>query len=478
MSPTAAPSVDQLAASRNAFAVLLARYARDPVALVGEVLGAEPDTWQHEVLTALGHGQTRISIRSGHGVGKSTCLAWIMIWFLLTRFPVKIVVTAPSAPQLFDALWSELRAWLGKLPAAWLSLLDIQSDSIALKARPDEAFISARTSRAESPDSLQGVHSRNVMLVVDEAAGVPEQVYEAAGGSMSTPGAITILAGNPTRTTGMFWRTHTLEAQRWFCKRVSSLDSPRVDPAYAQEIAERRGIESNAYRVRVLGEFPLAEGDTLIPAVLVEDAMRRPAEIDDMAPEIWGVDVARFGTDQSCLIKRKGFTVLEPPRRWTGFDTMQLTGAIVAEYQRQESAPPGAIVVDAIGLGAGVADRLRELKLPAIDVNVAESPSAGGQFVRLRDELWQATRDWFDNRTVSLPWDDVLRDDLCAPRYGFSSDGKLKIESKDQLRSRGVPSPDSGDSLCLTFAPGAYLAAAYGAARRSQPLRRNIKGVL
>ena len=357
-------------------------------------------------------------------------------------------------------------------------LLDIQSDHIALKSRPDEAFISARTSRAEQPDSLQGVHSRSVLLVVDEAAGVPEQVYEAAGGSMSTPGAITILAGNPTRTTGMFWRTHTVEASRWYARRVSSLESRYVDPAYAKEIAERHGLESNHYRVRVLGEFPLAEGDTLIPAVLVEDAMRRAAEIDELAPEIWGVDVARFGMDASCLVKRKGFTMLEPPRRWGGFDTMQVTGAVMAEYKRVSVTPPAAIVVDAIGIGAGVADRLRELKLPAIDVNVAESPSTEGRFVRLRDELWQSVRDWFDNRACSLPWDDLLRDELCAPRYGFSSDGKLKVESKDQLRSRGLRSPDSADALALTLSPGAYLAAAYGAARFSQPLRRNIRGVV
>jgi phage terminase large subunit len=155
------------------------------------------------------------------------------------------------------------------------------------------------------------------MLVADEAAGIPEQVFEAAGGSMSTPGAITILAGNPTRTTGFFWRTHMLESHRWYCKRVSCLDSPRVDPAYAVEVAERYGIDSNRYRVRVLGEFPLAEGDTMIPGrARVDDAMARPPEHDEHAPEIWGVDCARFGEDASVLIKRKGNAVIEPARRW------------------------------------------------------------------------------------------------------------------------------------------------------------------
>jgi phage terminase large subunit len=459
------------AAPELSFASLLARYARSSELFVREVLGLDPDPWQLEVLQALDRGATRISIRSGHGVGKSTLIACIMLWFLVTRFPVKIVVTAPTASQLYDALWAEVRAFVKKLPLAWQNLLDVQADHISLKARPDEAFISARTSRAENPDSLQGVHSKSVMLVADEAAGVPEQVFEAASGSMSTPGAITILAGNPTRTTGFFWRTHMLESHRWFCKRVSCLDSPRVDPAYGGEMAERYGVDSNRYRVRVLGEFPLAEGDTLIPSVLVEAAMQRVADHDPVAPEIWGVDCARFGTDQSVLLKRKGRVVLEL-RRWQGLDTMQLTGAIVAETEVRK---PAALVVDSIGIGAGVADRLREIGLPVVDVNVAEA-AGSEKFVRLRDELWQAARDWLAGNVASMPWDETLRADLCAPKYAFSSDGKLKVESKDQMRSRGVPSPDSADALCLTFSPAAYMAAAYATGRAAKPLRRNIKG--
>jgi hypothetical protein len=397
-----------------------------------------------------------------------------MLWFLLTRFPVKIVVTAPTATQLFDALWADLQAQITKLPGGWQMLLDAQSDHISLRARPDEAFISARTSRAENPDSLQGVHSRNVLLVADEASGIPEEVFKAAGGSMSTPGAITILAGNPTRSTGFFWRVHNVEASRWWTKQVSCVDSPRVDRKWIEEIRERYGEDSNEYRIRVLGAFPTSEGDTLIPAQLVEDAMRRVATVDESAPEIWGVDVARFGTDSSVLVKRKGFVVLELPRRWSGMDTMQLTGAIHAEARHRM---PSAIVVDAIGLGAGVADRLRELQLPAVDANVAESASSD-RFVRLRDELWQLTRDWLDSHSVSMPWDDQLRSELCAPRYGYSSDGRLKVESKDQMRARGVGSPDSADAVCLTHSPAAMLAAAYGFARRNQPLRRHLKGVV
>ena len=470
---------EQLAALDNPFPTLIDRFQRDPVHFVRKVLGAEPDLWQLQALTALQRGHRRLSIRSGHGVGKTTFLSWTLLWFALTRFPFKAVVTAPSAPQLYDALFSEIKGWCAKLPAQWLELLDITSDRIALRERPDEAFISARTSRAESPEALQGVHSEHVMLVVDEASGVPERVFEAAGGSMSTPGAITLLTGNPTRSNGYFWRTQTVDRDRWYTMRVASTDSPRVDPSYCADIAERRGIESNEYRVRVLGEFPLADSDTLIGAELVEGAMQRNITIDWNVGEVWGLDVARFGTDQSCLVKRRGNVVSDPPRRWGGLDLMQLTGQVVAEYHGcGEDARPSIIVVDSIGLGAGVEDRLRELNIPTQGVNVAEQPTAISRFYRLRDELWQECADWLGTRGVALPYDEQLRDDLCGPRYTFSSDGRLKVESKLEMRSRGVRSPDSADALILTFTGAAITAMASRLARWHGKLRRGIKGVV
>ena len=476
---TDAPTPEQLAALKNPFSLLVSRYQRDPVRFVREVLGAEPDPWQRTALGALQRGHRRLSIRSGHGVGKSTFLAWSLLWFGLTRFPFKAVVTAPTSTQLYDALWAELRGWVAKLPARWQDLLETTSDRLALRARPDEAFISARTSRAESPEAMQGIHSDHVMLVIDEASGVPERVFEAAGGSMSSPGAITICCGNPTRSNGFFWRTHTLERDRWFTMRVPSTDSRRVDPGFCREIAERYGAESNAYRVRVLGQFPLADSDTLIAAELVEQAMARPVEVDWEVPEAWGVDVARFGTDQSVLIKRRGAVVRDPPRRWAGLDLMRLTGEIVNEWNNTAlSARPAVVVVDSIGLGAGVADRLRELKIPTQDVNVAETPAAAGRFVRMRDELWQGIADWLVTRAVALPYDEMLRDDLCAPRYSFASDGRLRVESKMEMRSRGIRSPDAADALGLTFTASAVVAMASRDRSWRGALKRNIKGIV
>jgi hypothetical protein len=474
------PVAELIAGSADPFALCIEQYARQPNSFWREVLGMEPDPWQEEGNRAIAHGHTRLSIRSGHGVGKSTWAAGSMCWFANTRAPFKIGVTAPSAPQLFDALWAETRVVFNRLPPAWRDLWDIDADRIKLKAAPDECFITARTARADKPEALAGLHSKNLMLLVDEASGVDQAVFESAGGSMSTQGAITILTGNPTRSTGFFWRTHNLERARWWCRRVSAADSPRVSQDFVQEIADRYGENSNAYRIRVLGEFPLAEDDTLIPAELVESAMER-AQFDDAgAPEIWGVDVSRFGADSSVLIKRRGNTVSEMPRRWQGIDTMALAGIVKAEFDMLPvPARPQLIVIDVIGLGAGVVDRLTEQNLPVLGLNVGEVPSVAGRFARMRDELWVRVREWLESRRCSLPHDDKLRADLCAPRVAYLSDGRMQVESKQQLRSRGYASPDSADALCLTFAPaGMSLQLGLGNQLNSrQPVRRSIAGM-
>jgi len=172
------------------------------------------------------------------------------------------------------------------------------------------------------------------------------------------------------------------------------------------------------------------------------------------AVEIWGVDVARFGQDQSCLVKRRGNRVTEPPRRWQGIDTMQLAGTIKSEFEvLPVQNRPQLIAIDVIGIGAGVVDRLLEQNLPVLGVNVGEAPPTKGRFVRLRDQLWLSMREWLESLAVSLPYDDRLRADLCAPRVTFLSDGRMQVESKQQLRARGFASPDSGDALGNTFVP-------------------------
>lgn len=446
---------------------------------VREVFAVEPDEWQVTLLEAIARGERRISVRSGHGVGKTTTLAWAITWWICTRFPQKTVCTAPTSAQLFDALAAETKAWIGKLPDNLKVLFNVKGDRIELLAAPEESFASFRTSRAETPEALAGVHSENVLLVCDEASGIPEQVYEAAAGSMSGHSAVTILAGNPVRSSGLFYDTHHKLRDLWFTLRVNCEESKRVSKDFVADMRRRYGERSNAYRVRVLGEFPLADDDTVIPFELMEAALKREVKPTLVQP-IWGVDCARFGADRSALAKRRGNVLTEPIKTWNGLDTMQLVGRVKGEWDiTAPSDRPSEINVDVIGLGAGVCDRLRELGLPARGINVSESPALGERFRNLRAELWFKVRDWLAARLANICGDEALGAELVAVKYKFTSNGKIQIESKDEMKKRGMASPDVADAFVLTFASEAISAAGGGGYQTTwnQPLKRNIKGI-
>jgi hypothetical protein len=462
----------------NPFIDFIKLYRTDPVLFVKEVLGVEPDEWQKDFLNAVASGERKISIRSGHGVGKSTTASWAMLWFLLTRYPVKVVVTAPTSAQLYDALFAELKRWVKELPPTIQDLLDVKQERIELKASSTEAFISARTSRAEQPEALQGVHSENVMLVADEASGVPEAVFEAAAGSMSGHNALTILLGNPVRSSGFFFETHNRLKDEWWTKRVSCEDSARVSQEYIDDMKSRYGEESNAYRIRVLGEFPRSDDDTIIPMELLESAKHRDTRAYEDAPIIWGLDVARFGSDSSVLCKRQS-NVVHTLERWRNLDLMQLTGAVVAQYEAcDHKSKPAEILVDSIGLGAGVVDRLIELKLPARGINVSESPAMGGTYLNLRAELWHKAKAWLEKRDCKIPNNEDLIGELATVRYTFTSNGKIKIESKDDIRKRGLKSPDMADAFVLTFASDAATISWGSNNSWGKPLKRLIRGLV
>ena len=462
----------------NPFIEFIKLYRNDPNKFVKEVLGVEPDEWQKDFLDAVASGERKISIRSGHGVGKSTTASWAMLWFLLTRYPVKVVVTAPTSAQLYDALFAELKRWVKELPKPVQDLLDVKQERIELKASATEAFISARTSRAEQPEALQGVHSDNVMLVADEASGVPEAVFEAAAGSMSGHNALTILLGNPVRSSGFFFDTHNRLKDEWWTRRVSCIDSTRVSSEYVNDMKSRYGEESNAFRIRVLGEFPRSDDDTIIPMDLLESAKHRDTRAYEDAPIVWGLDVARFGSDSSVLCKRQS-NVVHTLERWRNLDLMQLTGAVVSQYEAcDHKNRPTEILVDSIGLGAGVVDRLRELNLPARGINVSESPAMGGTYLNLRAELWHKAKAWLEKRDCKIPNNEDLIGELATVRYTFTSNGKIKIESKDDIRRRGLKSPDMADAFVLTFASDAATISWGKSSSWGKPIKRLIRGLV
>lgn len=432
-------------------------YRTDPVLFVQEQLGAQPTKWQREALAAA-VTNTRISIRSGHGVGKSTFLAWLILWFMLTRIPVKVMATANRQDQIFDVLWSECRAWHRRLQPLLRNMLEITSDKISYLPEPEANFAVARTARKESPEAFQGMHQKHMLLIADEASGIDNVIFEAGAGAMSTPGAITVMTGNPTRTSGFFFNSFHGAKNNWWTRKVSCEElieegAEYVSKTFPAEIANDFGIDSNAYRVRVLGEFPTTEDEQVIPFELAEAAVERDVVPTDIYRTVWGLDVARFGDDKSALCKRRGNTVLEPVKWWQHKDLMQTTGIVKYEYEEAEDKP-SEILVDVIGLGGGVVDRLYELGLPVRGINVAESASAKDIYARQRDELWFKARDWFLKRDCSLPDDGMLLGELVAPLYSFTSSGKMQVESKSDMKRRGFKSPDLADAFVLTFAGG------------------------
>lgn len=466
---------------KNPFVEFAEKYANNPVLFVQEVLGGDPDEKQCEIMMQVARGVRRISVRSGHGIGKTTALAWLIVWHACTRFPQITLCTAPTSAQLFDALAAQTKAWFKKLPPALADLFEIKTDAIVHKSAPDESFVTFATSRPETPEALAGKHSENMLIVADEASGIPEPVFEAAFGSMSGHNATIILTGNPIRTSGLFFDTHHKLAGSWKTYHISCIGHPRVTPEFIAEAIEMYGEDSNAYRVRVLGDFPTSEDDVVIPFELVEVALNRDVKPLIVRP-IWGVDCAYTGKDRTALAKRKGNFLLERVQSWKGLDTMQAAGTIHNEWKdTPESERPEEILLDSIGFGAGVSDRLRELGLPARGVNVSESPALKARYKNLRAELWFMGREWFEARDCNINGDRNLMAELTSMHYmPPTSAGKVQLETTMQYVAHFKKSPDLASAFILTFAGTAVSAAGGkgGSTSWNQPLKRKILGIV
>lgn len=421
---------------------------------------AGPELWQGNFLKDVGaavhEGKRRFSVRAGHGVGKTTVESWLILWFVLFWRPLKMPITANSQDQLRDVVWAEVAHWWRELPEFLKNLIEINAERISIKADPEGSFAVARTARPEKPEALQGFHSDNLVFMIEEASGIDDVIFEVAGGALSTEDAWVFMFANPTRTSGYFFRSHHQNRENWRCYHVPCSHSYRVSPNYASDQEREYGVDSNVYRVRVQGNFPLSEDDAVIPLGLVEAAVGRNVGISDVASIVWGLDVARFGDDTTALAIRRGNALLAPVKEWKKFDNMQVAGVVAKLYSETPiHLRPAAINIDVIGLGAGVVDRLRELGLPARGINVGEAAASDPQrFMRLRDELWFKARDWFDAKDCLIPRDDGLISELVQPKYKIESSGKIKVESKDDMKKRGVKSPNRADAFCLTFAGG------------------------
>jgi hypothetical protein len=443
-------------AQRPAAKAVVAKCIQSREYFIKEILKAELQPWQLEVVRELDSGGTKLSIRSGHGVGKTALVAMLALHFLLFRDDVKIIVTSPSADQMKDGLIPEINKWISRLPS-WMSA-SLSGTSERVVRYPDDKnnFISFRTARKENPEALAGVHATHVMILVDEASGVDEVVYETGQGALSTEGSIAILIGNPTRPSGFFYKTQTILKDLWWTRKVSCRDSTMVSDDYILSQLRTYGADSREFRVRVLGEFPESGQDSVIPRAFVTAALER--DVSAVTGDIvWGVDPGRGG-DPTGFCERSS-NVLTELKLLRYSDVMNVVGWL---KQRYDHTPirlrPVAIYVDSIGLGAGVADRLLELELPVVHVNVAETSSMSDRFVNLRAELGYALREWLESREVAIaPTEmaDAFTEQCSEVQQKFTSTGKVQLESKMEMKKRGVASPNLYDAAALTFADGA-----------------------
>jgi len=427
-----------------------------PNEAVRRIFGVEPEAWQDQALQLV-RDYPQTAIRSGHGVGKGAFLCWLIIINMLTLYPIKIGVTAPTSPQLHDNLWAELGKWHARM-RVFGDQFGHNHDRFFLKADPRQSFATARTASKDRPEAFQGLRTDNAMLIGDEASGIFDETFEAGEGTMSQPGARMVLTGNPTRLTGYFHRAFTADRGTWQTMRVSCAESSRVDPSYIEKIRSEYGEHSNAWRIRVLGEFPLQEGGSLIPLEIIEAAVGRDRQAGGL--HAWGLDAGGAEFDPSALTKRAGpvvYSIEEKP----GLDEMAQCGWVKREYDDALDKPT-EINVDATGVGSGVASRLVELGLPAraikVGINIrrqrkGETKRWWHDYSNVRAALHYRGKEWLT--AGSIPRDQDFIAEASSIKGGdLNSMGQQTIEKKEDAKSRTGLGFHKLDSFLLTFATG------------------------
>lgn len=463
-------------------------WQEDPVIFCREVLSFEPDDWQMQAMRDLAHNP-KVSIKSGQGVGKTAMEAAVFLWFLVCfPFP-RIVATAPTKQQLHDVLWSEISKWMSKSELLSM-LLKWTKTYVYMIGNEKRWFGVART--ATKPENMQGFHEDNMLFIVDEASGVADPIMEAIVGTLSGSNNKLLMCGNPTRTSGTFYDSFTADRGIYVCHTVSSMDSKRTSKENIESLIRKYGKNSNVVRVRVLGEFPMQEDDVFMQLAWIEQSIATEMDpktakalgifIDSKGEKILdksgvetidiGCDVARFGDDKTC-ISYKINEVVRMYKKYNGQDTTWTTGNVCQLYIRlkEEYNFKGKIVVkiDDGGVGGGVTDQLKAIKKsqPELYANMEVIPVHFGQPIKhkyyydsttymmgiVREMIQPFDEEGKERKpTLILPNDVDLVGQLSCRKYGFYG-GKVKVESKKEMKERGMRSPDEADSILLSCLP-------------------------
>lgn len=450
-----------------------------------------PRKWQREILReirdhlkanrgVLDMDALRAAVSSGRGIGKSALVSWLIIWMLSTRIGSSVIVSANSENQLRTVTWGELTKWSTMsinshwwevsatklVPAAWLTEL-VERD---LKKGTRYWAAEGKLWSEENPDSYAGVHNHDGMMVIfDEASGIPDGIWSVAAGFFTEKilDRYWFAFSNPRRNTGYFYEA--VEGSKrdfWKSKIIDARTVEGTDQSVYNQIIAEYGEDSIQARVEVYGEFPAAGEDQFISPVSVEDAFKRDKYKDATAPVVVGVDPARGGMDSTVIVVRQGRDIVAI-KRFKGDDTMTTVGNVIDAIEEYK---PVLTVIDEGGLGYGILDRLTEQRYKVRGVNFGWKAKNPVMWQNKRSEMWGAMREWL--KTAAISRDRQLKADLVGPMRKFNSSGAIMLESKKEMRSRGLASPDAADALAVTFA---YPVASRGY-NVKQTVRRTFEG--
>ena len=437
---------------------VLKAWKDDPRRFVRQVLRVTPDPWQDEVLAAFPNHQ-RIAMKACKGPGKTAVEAWLAWNFLATRPHPKVAATSVTADNLADNLWAEMAKWQARSPLL-TAAFEWTKTRIFSRAEPENWWMSARSfartaDKALQGETLAGLHADHVLFILDESGGIPDAVMASAEAALSSckEGHI-VQAGNPTHLDGPLWRACTSERRLWKIVEITSdPDDPRrstrVRPEWAREQIEKYGRDNPWVLVNVFGRFPPSSLNALIGPDECRDATRRAWSAGDVADagRVLGVDVARFGDDQSVIFPRQGLVAFAP-QRFRHLDGSQGAGAVARKWHDWQA--DAVFVDDTGGYGASWIDGLNRLGRYPIGIGFA-SRAYDPRYANKRAEMYFELVRWIRSGG-QLPADCAeLIATLSQMTYSFKGD-QLLLEDKEQLKQRLGFSPDEADALVLTFA--------------------------
>lgn len=425
-------------------------------------------TWQQYLIllsvdkAIAGHARAKITIASGHGIGKSSCISWLILWFLFGRFGSQVPCTAPTANQMYDVLWKELSIWISKMPPRVGVAYQWNKDYIRMSERPNEWFARAKTSSKENSEALAGVHAEWVMTVADEASGVEEQIFNVAEGAWTSGNILVVLISNPTRNAGYFYDTHHKLKHNWQRLQFSSIESPIVDKKYEGQIAERHGRDSDEYGIRVKGQFPKEDSmddGGFIPLLTERDISVYPGGEGDIkwkGTSILGVDPSGEGDDKTVFVMRDNLKAKkifeEATSNAKGIAEKIIT--LIEEYELD----PSNVVVDNFGVGANVAAEVAiasrgRYNITAVNVGEPCDTESDQELYENKRAyvFYEGVRRWLKQGGM-IAQDVKFQEELLNIRYKRNIRGRIQIMSKVIMKKKyGFASPNVADAFSLTF---------------------------